>query len=136
MILSKGWSIKVNANSVYLKVNGLARLIMLASYNNLDDIPHTELKTMEELKEHAIRYYIKGIKANNMLDGHLTPLIQTMHNICEISRCLSDKTAVVRKKGEDYEPCTLDEYWNQIKTEHASEFVPIYKRMTNAEVTD
>ncbi len=136
MILSKGWSIKVDANTVYLKVNGLARLIMLASYNNLDDMPHTELKTMEDLKDHAIKYYIKGIKANNMLDGHLTPLIQTMHNICEISRCLSDKTSVVRKKGEDYEPCTLDEYWNQIKTEYASELIPIHIRMANAEVTE
>lgn len=136
MILCKGWSIKVNMGTVYLQVNGLARLIMLADYNILDNIPCTELKTMEELKEHAIRYYIKGIKDTNMLDGDLNPLLYTMYNICEINRCLSDKTAVVRKNGENYEPCTLDDYWNQIKTQHASDLIPIYKRMTNAGVNE
>ena len=117
-------------NNVYLQVNGLASMIMLIDYNNPERAPYYEIKTIDDLKNHAIESLIRAIKDFNMLDGHREPLLFTMNSICKISECLSDKYGAVRVKDNgDTEPCTLDDYWNEIKTQYADEMVPISIRM-------
>ena len=135
VIKCKGWSIKVLTNNVYLQVNGLASMIMLIDYNSVEREPYHEIKTIDDLKNHAIESRIKAIKDFNMLDGDRAPLLFTMNSICKISECLSDKHGAVRVKDNgDTEPCTLDDYWNEIKAQHADEMVPISIRMKNAGV--
>ena len=137
VIKCKGWSIKVYMNNVYLQVNGLASMIMLIDYNNAERAPYHEIKTIDDLKNHAIESLIKAIKDFNMLDGASAPLLFTMNSICKISECLSDKHGAIRVKDNgDTEPCTLDDYWDEIKTQYAHEMIPISIRMANAEVDE